>query len=202
MADQPAKRSKWAHWRAGLIAFAIFLGLVDGCPLPPDGYDQQWNAWLIDIAKPVQRVIIKPFKVVDRVFHFNQRWALMQAASADRMRLTIEGRVGSGPWTVLFRAADPDHQEFADMFEHPRVFGVWNPAPNPGSLYPGFVKWALEYALVHEPELTAARARYELVHLDEGQLRQLRADDGTLGKYTNVRTLERAQLDAVKRSPP
>ncbi|CAN5784916.1 hypothetical protein BH11MYX2_BH11MYX2_38110 [soil metagenome] len=191
---EPPKRTRWAHGRAGLIAFAILIGLVDGCPLPDDGYADQWNAGIIDALKPVQRVMIKPFRVVNRLFHVSQKWALMQAASPERMRLTIEGRVGDGPWTIVFRAADPDHEEFSDMFEHPRVFGVWNPAPKPGNLYPGFVKWSLEYVLAHDPELTAVRARYELVHLENGELVQLEADDGTLGRYTNTRTLERSQL--------
>ncbi|HEY4059660.1 MAG TPA: hypothetical protein VGM39_23760 [Kofleriaceae bacterium] len=194
-----ATKTRWAHWRAGLIAFAIFIGLVDGCPLPEGGYDQQWNAGLIDLVKPAQRVVSAPFKFVNNVLHVSQRWALMQAASSDRMRLTIEGRVGTGPWKIIFRAADKEHDEYEDMFEHARVFGVWNPAPKPGFLYGGFVKWALTYVLEHQPELTAARARYELVRLENGELFQLKADDGTLGKYTNVRTLERAQLDASRR---
>lgn len=185
--------SKWAHWRAGLIAFALFIGLVDGCPLPEDGYDDQWNAGLIDLVKPVQHAVITPFRPVNHLFHISQKWALMQAASSERMRLTIEGRVGTGPWQIVFRAADPEHEEFADMFEHARVFGVWNPAPKPTYLYPGFVKWALEYVLDHKPELTVVRARYELVHLVDGELIQLEADDGSLGKYTNTRNLERSR---------
>ena len=179
-----ATPNRWPAIRAGLIAFAIFLGLVDGCPLPKKMDVLAWNRDIVETIRPVQWTVLRPFQLVPRTFRFTQRWALMQAANPIRMRWVVEGRLASGAWVILFRPADPAHAAFAEVFEHPRMFGAWNPTDKPTPVYPQFVRWATKWVLDQRPDLTAVRTGYERVLLDDGALT-------ATGLFSSRMTLER-----------
>ena len=68
------------------------------------------------------------------------------------------------------RPADPEHAAFADVFEHRRVYGAWNPTDKPTPTYPQFVRWATTWVLDQRPDLTAVRTGYERVLLRDGAL--------------------------------
>lgn len=163
-------RRRWPELRAGLIAAAIAIGLVDGCPLPPEPYVEPWQRDLVDLVRPVQDAVMTPFAWVSRGLRFSQRWAVMQVGPRERFRFTIEGREPAGGWTVLYRANDPDHAAFADQLEFHRVFGTWNPTDRPTGQYVAFTRWLSRHVLATRPALAAVRLSYEKILLEDGEL--------------------------------
>jgi len=167
-----------------LIGLALLIGLVDGCPLPPDRYVTPTQRPIVDIVRPTQQALLSPLKWVTRGIRFSQRWALMQAAPRERFRFTVEGRSPDGTWFVLFRANDPDHAAFADILETHHIWGVWNPTDRMMGQYNAFIKWFTGYALTARSDITAIRTKQEKVIIEDGKLR------GT-NEFTSVMTRER-----------
>jgi len=178
--------SRWPPIRASLIGLAILVGLVDGCPLPPEKYVTSTQRPIVDTLRPAQQTVLAPFKWITSGLRFSQRWALMQAAPRERYRFTVEGRTADGTWSVLYRANDPDHEAFADLLETHHVWGVWNPTDRMMGQYSAFIRWFTSYALAERPDLTAIRTAHEKVILEGGELR------GT-GERTSVMTRERGR---------
>lgn len=177
------KRRRWPQIRASLIGFTILVGLIDGCPLPPNKY-VTWQKPIVDVVRPIQQKILAPLKWVTFGVRFTQRWALMQAAARERFRFTVEGRAKDGTWSVIYRANDPDHDAFADMLETHHAWGVWNPTDEMMGQYKAFIKWFTGYVLDERPDLTAVRTFQEKVIIEDGELK------GT-GERTSTMTRER-----------
>jgi hypothetical protein len=177
-------RKRWPPIRAGLIALAILLGLVDGCPLPPDKYTTPMQRPIVDFVRPIQQGFLSPLKWVTHSLRFSQRWALMQAARRDRFRFTVEGRAPDGTWSLLYRANDPDHAAFADILETHHIWGVWNPTDHMMAQYNAFIRWFTAHVLAERPDLTAVRTKQEKIIIADGDFR------GT-GEFTTVMTRER-----------
>ena len=164
----PGKR--WPHARAGLIALAIAIGLVDGCPLPPPAYVRPWQAPIVDVLRPIQREVLRPFRWVQRALLVTQRWALFQVADRDRYRLEVAGQRG-GAWELLFRAGDPDHDAYATLLLDERVRGAWNPTDHAALQFLEFAPWFLGHVLAEHPELVAARLQFERIVIEDGEAR-------------------------------
>ncbi|MDX2091928.1 MAG: hypothetical protein SFX73_28960 [Kofleriaceae bacterium] len=167
---QPRAR-RWPELRAGLIAVAIFLGLLDGCPLPDAAHTRPWNRPLVDVVRPVQRVVLRPFQWVREGVRFSQRWALFAAASQHRYRLEVQGQKADGTWDVLYRAGDPAHRAYADDLEDERVRGAWAPSDRPQERYPDFARWFGRRVLADHPEYTVVRLWFERIVLERGEVR-------------------------------
>lgn len=163
---------RWPQLRGGLIALAITIGLVDGCPLPPPQYVAAWQRPIVDVVRPVQRAVMTPFRWITRVFLVTQRWALFQVAPRDRYRLEVEGRRGDD-WQLVFRAGDPAHDEYAGLLLDERVRGAWNPLDRPAMQFGPFSDWFLGKVLADHPEYGAARLRFERIVLapEDGEVR-------------------------------
>ena len=164
--------SRWSHVRAALIAGACVIGLIDGCPIgTPKDMEGEAAADLVETIRPLQRAALTPFAPIGRLFRVKQRWALMQGARPDRVRLVLEGQTSStSEWTILYRAADPDYTAFSALLDHTRVSAVYNPGREVPSQYRRFVDWFLPYVLERMPELSAVRISYERVRLDAGTM--------------------------------
>jgi hypothetical protein len=175
---------RWPSIRAGLIGLAILVGLVDGCPLPPEKDVTSTQRPFVDVLRPAQQTILSPLKWVTRGVRFTQRWALMQAAARERFRFTVEGRALDGTWNVIYRANDPDHTAFADILETHHIWGVLNPTDRMMGQYNAFVKWFTAHALAARADLTAVRTKQEKIVIEDGDFR------GT-GEFTSVMTRER-----------
>jgi hypothetical protein len=154
---------RWPTIRAGLIALAILIGLIDGCPLPHR--PRPWQQPIVDIVRPVQQTALRPFAWIGERMRIYQRWALYQAPSSDRYRLTIDGRPDGGTWQVLFRAGDPDHQGDAALIDYTRPRGTWDPVRDVPPQYPLFADWMLARVLARHAEFRFARIRLERVQL-------------------------------------
>jgi hypothetical protein len=158
---------RWPELRAGLISFAIVLGVVDGCPIPPPSETPAWERGLVDAIRPFQRWFLWPFTRFHREVRFSQRWALFQDPSRTRYRFEVNGRSSSGPWHPLFRAGDPEHTEYASLLLYRRIHGAWNPTDRPTMQYPGFAEWFLGRVLADHPELTLVGLRQQKVLIDD-----------------------------------
>lgn len=177
-------RRRWPQIRAGLIAFAIALGLVEGAPLPPLHEADPWQRGYVAALAPVQRAVLRPFAWLPRGLHVTQRWALFQAASAERYRLEVIAFAADGTSRVLYRAGDPAHQAYADVLAYRRVRGVYNPTTHAPGQYGAFVAWFAARVFADHPDVASLRFRMEQVQLVGGEVR------GT-GKYMFVRTTQR-----------
>jgi len=168
--------------RAALIALAIIVGLIDGLPLPPRAEAKPWQRPLVDAIQPVQRALLVPFAWIARDLKFTQRWALFQAADAQRFRIEVAGRTADGAWRVVYRAGDAGAREDADLLEYRRVRGAYNPTNRPTGQYSAFVTWLAARIRAAHPELLAVRVRMQNVTIDHGTVR----DEGTFA-FTLVR---------------
>lgn len=160
---------RWPQLRAGLIALAIFFGLVDGCPLPPRGKTPEWQKSFVEPIRDVQHAVMSPMSWVRPTLRVGQRWALYQSPSVDRYRLWVEGQGRDGQWQILFRAGDSAHQEDAALIDYSRPRGVWDPTDQPPSQFPLFANWITQRVLDQHRDFIAARVRIEKVRItDDG----------------------------------
>ncbi len=163
-------RKRWPEVRAGLIAFAILLGLIDGCPLAPPEYVPAWQRGITDLVRPIQHAVLAPFKWVTLGIRFKQRWALFQVAEAERFQLQVLVRGPDGTWSMLYRASDAEHDAYGAVLDFRRVRGAWNPTDQPPFQYVPFVRWFTQRVLDDHPEIDSVRVRFEKVVLDRGKV--------------------------------
>ena len=159
-------RVRWRELRAGLIAFAIFLALVEGCPIPPPHEVEDWQRGYVSLVRPVQRTIMTPFAWLPRELQITQRFALFQAAEADRYRFVIAGRTRDGVERTLFRAGDDG--PYAALLTQRRLRGVWNPTRHTMRQYPAFTRWFARRAFAEHADLVAITFRFERLHISDG----------------------------------
>jgi hypothetical protein len=160
---------RWPEVRAGLIALAIFFGLVEGCPLPPPEHTPAWERGFVEPIRAVQQAVLTPVAWIRPTLRVAQRWALYQAPSPNRYRLWIEGQDMYARWHLLFRAGDSEHQEDAALLDFYRMRGTWDPSDKPPGQYAAFAGWVTARVLERHPEYVGARVRLEKVLLtDEG----------------------------------
>lgn len=165
------ERRRWPQVRAGLIALAILIGLVDGCPLPDRAHTQAWNKPLVEVARPAQHVVMRPFVWIREGLRFSQRWGLFTRAPRDRFRLEVKGQKADGTWELLYRAGDPAYRAYADDLEDERVRGAWAPSDRPQERYPEFSRWFARRVLADHPEYKVVRTWFERVVLEGGVVR-------------------------------
>ena len=164
--------SWWPQARAGLIALAIAVGLVEGCPLPPRQYASAWQLPIIDVVRPIQNVVLTPFRWITQVAYVSQRWSLFQVAPRNTFRLEVEGQRGDA-WELVYRAGDADHDEYDDLLLDDRVRGAWYATERAARQFGPFSAWFLGKVLADHPEYGAARLRFERVVLvpEDGTIR-------------------------------
>lgn len=167
-------RWRWRDVRAVLIAVAIGLALVEGCPIPPPHETLPWQQGYVSLIRPVQRTIMKPFAWIPRRLRFTQRFALFQAAEPDRFRLEIRARTAAGVERVVFRAGDDD-SAYAQVLTQRRVRGAWNPTDSPTSQWLPFGRWFARRVFADHPDVEVVTLRFARVHIEDGTPR----DTGT-----------------------
>jgi hypothetical protein len=163
-------RKKWPEVRAGLIAFAILLGLIDGLPLAPPESVPAWQREIVDVVRPIQTAALTPFKWVTQGLRFRQRWALFQGAKRDRFRFQVNVHGTDGTWSLLYRAGDPEHAGYADMLFFRRVRGAWGAADTTPQQYFPFAQWFTRRVLDEHPEIDGVQVRFEKVVIEAGRM--------------------------------
>jgi hypothetical protein len=163
----------WPQLRAGLIALAILLAFIEGCPIPPLHEAYAWQRPYVAAIKPVQRAALRPVAWIPRELWFSQRWALFQAADPERFRLEISIRTAGGDERILYRAGDAAHAAYEDQLEYRRVRGAWNPTDRTMGQYPGFMRWFTARVLADHPEAQLVRFRMERILIEGGRPRGL-----------------------------
>ena len=149
-----------------MIACAIFLALVEGCPIPPPSETLPWQQGYVGIIRPVQRTIMKPFAWLPEALRFTQRFALFQAAEPARFRLEVVARIAGGGERIVFRAGDDG--EYADLLVQRRVRGVWNPTDRTTSQWPLFVDWFARRVLADHADVEVVMFRFARVTIEHG----------------------------------
>ena len=157
---------RWPQIRAGAIALVILLGLIEGCPLP--NQPLEWQRPIVDAIRPVQRTVLAPFDWIPQRMRFSQRWRLFPGSSPNRYRFEVEGRTAAG-WVQLYRAGDPEHDEYRELLEYRRVRGGWNPRSR-GEVgqYRAFAKWFATRVLEDHPEIGTVRLQMERIRIEDG----------------------------------
>lgn len=162
-------RARWPVARAALIALAIALGLVDGCPIPERQYAPPWAYGLIDAVDAARTQVRRPVAWIGDDLDISQRWSLFRGASRKRYRLCVEGKTATGDWQLLHRAGDPEHAEYADLLAYRRVRGTYSPrGQNTRSQYQAFATWMILRALDDHPDFAVGRTRLERIVIGEG----------------------------------
>ena len=158
---------KWPELRAGLIALAIGIGMVEGCPIPPPDQTPAWERGFVEPLRSLRHAVLTPVAWVSPTLRVTQRFAVFQAADPERFRLEIEGQDRTG-WHLIYRAGDPDHDAYDTLLRYRRVIGAWDPIDAPAAPYPAFGAWFARILFADRPELIAVRYRFEKIVLDPG----------------------------------
>jgi hypothetical protein len=163
-------RARWPAARAALIAVAIALALVDGCPIPDRKNTLPWATGIAERATEARTVLRQPVAKLATDLDVSQRWSLFRGASRKRYRLYLEGKTPTGDWQLLYRAGDPEHAAYEDLLAYRRVRGTYNPTGSGtrGAYHP-FAKWMTLRTLDDHPEFAIARTRVEKILIGEGE---------------------------------
>lgn len=166
---------RWAAIRAGLIALAIVVGLLDGLPIPVaherPKMEQRLTPEMVDAVDAIDRVrkqLLVPFRPIGEHLRVHQRWKLFAGASRKRWRMWIEARTGpTAAWEVVYRVLDDEHAFMADPLEYRRVRGAWNPHSTlgPRGGYRPFATWMGQRVLDAFPAYTEVRFQQERIYI-------------------------------------
>ena len=186
--------STWPTIRALLLAAALVVGLIDGCPVPSEKDLQLWPPALVPLGPKLTATrawLMTPFNWIGSGLGVGQRWSLFSGAHESRFRMWIEARAAHGSWQILFRAHDPLHAYQADLIEYRRLRGAWNVykrGPNAG--YPVFVDW-ISRTIFLDPALNFDEVRVRMQPIDVS--RRGRTLVG-IGEFQHEERRERAAL--------
>lgn len=181
--------------RAALIAFAIVVSLVEGCPVPHAGHAtlahpanqrevERWSEILTELGYAIsppdlaERVvaasdalgrmhgrIVAPVAPLQRWTRTSQRWNLFPLADPAPYRMHVEAQC-SGEWRLLYRPLDPDHRFMGTALEYRRLRGAWNPGVRgPRPAYGHFVDFLTARIFDAYPDCDRARVRFEQIRL-------------------------------------
>ena len=163
-------RARWPAARAALIAVALALALVDGCPISEHRRAPGWAAGIVERAAAARDVLRRPIAGLAADLDASQRWTLFRGASRRRFRLYVEGKPATGDWQLLHRAGDPEHAEYEDLLAYRRVRGTYAPSGQSGrGQYHAFATWMALRVLDDHPDFAVARTRFERVLIGEGE---------------------------------
>lgn len=162
-------RARWPAARAALIALAIAIGLVEGCPIPDRPRTPPWARGVVDRLDGARTALLEPVGWIGKDLHITQRWALFRGASRRRFRLYVEGKTATGDWQLLHRAGDPEHAAYEDLLAYRRVRGTYSPGgQSTRSQYRAFSTWMSLRVLDDHPDFLYARTRMERILIGEG----------------------------------
>jgi hypothetical protein len=164
---------RWAPIRAGLIALAIVVSVMEGCPVPAASERPVMERRLphgavkaVDEMDHVRGQLLRPFSKLFEITRVHQRWKLFAGASRKRYRMRIEARAGAtAEWQLVYRVLDDDHAFMAGAIEYRRMRGAWNPhsTHGPRGGYGPFVQWVAQRVLASNPAFTEVRVQHERI---------------------------------------
>jgi hypothetical protein len=185
----------WPTARAALIALAIFLGLVDGAPIPTAKVMDRLPPVLRDASlglREAQAALLTPFRPIKELFAVSQRWSVFATTGGVRYRMWIEAREGSqGAWELLFRVHDPEHEFLGPAIGYRRVKNVFNPSRSIGakSTYPAFVSWIARAVFQTESRFDEVR-----VGMERGRILEEGRGFAPLGEFDYVEVRRREEV--------
>lgn len=194
----------WRQIRAGLIALAIVLGVLDGCPLPRTGTErklarQRLGASLADTVAELEQTrdrLLRPLRPASDLLGLRQRWKLFAGAARARYRMAIETRLqGETTWRLRYRPHDDEHDFLAAQIAYRRVRGAWNPHSTYGARggYPIFAGWVADELFARDPFIFEVRVQMERILIGP------RGDYRVTGELAYPIVLRRADRAAARR---
>jgi hypothetical protein len=168
-AVKDAVKRGWPPIRAGLITLAIFLGLVDGLPLPDSRAKKRMSPGTVEVIDDIEKArakILRPFRFFPKLVRAHQKWNLFAGASKSRYRMWIEARTGpDAPWQPLYKVFDDEHDFMADQMLYRRMRGAWAPrgSRGPRGAYSSFATFVAREIFARWPEYTEVRVAMEKV---------------------------------------
>jgi len=161
----------WPHVRASLVALAILVGLIDGCPIPSaKSVSPEWSDTVKSWAR-ARRIVMTPFKPLGELLRLRQTWKLFPTARIEQHRMWVEARKSGtkDDWEILYRPHDAEHSMWADRIEYRRLRGVWNPGTKgTRSGYGPFVEWLAGEIFERRADIDRVRVRMEKIVIDPG----------------------------------
>ncbi|MFT3698483.1 MAG: hypothetical protein QM831_35390 [Kofleriaceae bacterium] len=161
---------RWPQIRAGLIALAIVLGMIDGCPLPSPSHTPEWERGFVEPIRSIRAVVLRPVQWLGDTFAVTQRFSLYQAPIAQRFRMWVETRSTNQDFVVRYRAGDAQYTADADVIEHARVWSEWDPREYPPFEYKAWVTWIATRWFDRDPEIQQVRVRMERIEIGQGEV--------------------------------
>ena len=169
----------WPQIRAGLVALAIAVGLLDGCPMPSGSEEKRYlkeylgpqPAAAVDAADRVRVRLLQPFRIIGDLGNLRQRWILFSGAPRKRYRMWIDARTGPDEaWETLYRAQDDDHAFLDDQLSYRRIRGAWSPrgSGGPRGAYPSFATWIAREIFARDARYREVRVQMEQFEIAEG----------------------------------
>ena len=116
-------------------------------------------------ARELHAEMLEPAWPYFDLVQVHQKWSLFPIADPNPWNMHVEGRVGDGPWFVLYRPLGDtefmaDEPDFVAMLRYRRVRAHWNPGTaGPRVDYPRFVDW-LATEIFARTDVDAMRVRY------------------------------------------
>lgn len=196
-------RRHWPQVRGGLLALAIALSLIDGCPIPPEKVARPWQLMFVKVIKPVQTLLLTPFTWITRWSRTHQRWALFQAVGSKQWRFEVQGRVATPAgvdWVTVYKANDDGYQDEADLLEYRKLRAVWNPT-DAMSGYTKFANWYMGHVLERHPEFLGVRLRIQKVTLWHGEVTDTGEFDHYQSRERGTPTLSKPPAPHVPGAP-
>jgi hypothetical protein len=159
---------KWPQVRAGLIACAIAIGAIEGCPIQSDKDTPRWEKPVVDVLRSARAVALRPFTWLGDGLHVTQRFAMFEALSTDRYRIIVETQDQAHAWHLIYRIGDDDHAAYRDVIDYRRMRGTYDPVEAPSGRYRTFVGWLAARIFADDAAAVAVRVRFENIHLAPG----------------------------------
>lgn len=161
----------WPKIRAGLIALAIFVGLLEGCPVPNKEQEQHMPDAVVSTLHALDdtRVdLLRPFKWIGDLSFVHQRWKLFAGANKKRYRMSVDA-LGPDGWVTLYRPLDDEHTFMEDQLAYRRMRGSWAPRglQGPRGAYQHFVRWIAREVFASDPRWTEVRVQMEEVRIGD-----------------------------------
>jgi len=166
---------RWAPIRAGLIALAIVVGLLDGLPIPAGGerptMEKRLSPGMVKVVDAIDKArnkLLVPFRPIGEATRVRQRWKLFAGASRKRYRMRIEARTSpAAEWQLVYRVLDDEHDFMAGPIEYRRTRGAWNPhsTHGPRGGYSSFCTWVGRRVLDAFPAYSEVRVQHERIYI-------------------------------------
>ena len=112
----------------------------------------------------VRQALVAPLKPFTHHLKLNQRWALFTYPDTWPHYLVVEAKGGPGPWELVHRTHDREHDFLDEKLRYRRLRGYWSALPRKhSSRWKRFSRWLADQVFDAHPDYQIVRVRFERV---------------------------------------